>query len=48
MEPYPEGGWPDQQKISDILEINGYTDQDFAAAPSGSCPYCTKFKLCDF
>jgi hypothetical protein len=45
MEPYPEGGWPTEQKISDILDINGYTASDFAAAASGSCPFCTKFKL---
>lgn len=45
MEPYPEGGWPSGQKISDIIDINGYTAQDFAAAASGTCPFCTKFQL---
>jgi len=45
MEPYPEGAWPTDTKISDILDINGYNSQDFAAAASGSCPFCTKFKL---
>lgn len=45
MEPYPVGGWPSETKITNIIEINGYTDQDFAAASSGSCPFCTKFQL---
>ena len=45
MEPYPEGGWPADTYIGNIIDINQYTDQDFAAAPSGTCPFCTKFQL---
>ena len=45
MEPYPTGGWPAETKITNIIEISGYDDQDFAAAPTGSCPFCTKFQL---
>ena len=45
MEPYPEGGWPAETSIGNIIDINGYTAQDFAAAATGTCPFCTKFQL---
>ena len=45
MEPYPDGGWPAETYIGNIIDINGYTAQDFAAAASGTCPFCTKFQL---
>lgn len=45
MEPYPEGGWNAGTSITDIIDISGYTATDFAAAQSGTCPFCTKFEL---